>query len=112
MMYRYCLTLTQGTRNLTNILHSRFYDLLQMVEFYQLNKGSLNTRLTHFVVRKPLENSSDGSETAAAAAGQPAAAAAAAAEASSADAAAAAAAAAKGKENDSGNSRAESPLSR
>lgn len=38
---------------------TRFFDLLQMVEFYQLNKGSLNSRLTHFIVRE--EVSSTGS---------------------------------------------------
>ena len=31
---------------------TRFYDLLQLVEFYQLNQGSLNSRLGHCVVRK------------------------------------------------------------
>jgi hypothetical protein len=31
---------------------TRFYDLLQMVEFYQMNKGNgLNTTLTHYIVR-------------------------------------------------------------
>ena len=29
---------------------TRFFDLLQMVEFYQLNRGSLSTRLTHYIV--------------------------------------------------------------
>lgn len=31
--------------------NTRFYDLLQLVEFYQLNCGSLPTRLTHHIVR-------------------------------------------------------------
>ena len=29
---------------------TRFFDLLQMVEFYQLNRGSLSARLTHYIV--------------------------------------------------------------
>ena len=29
---------------------TRFFDLLQMVEFYQLNRGTLSTRLTHYIV--------------------------------------------------------------
>ncbi|CAH0558022.1 unnamed protein product [Brassicogethes aeneus] len=29
---------------------TKFYDLLQLVEFYQLNAGCLPTRLTHYVV--------------------------------------------------------------
>ena len=29
---------------------TRFFDLLQMVEFYQLNRGSLSTRLSHYIV--------------------------------------------------------------
>ncbi|XP_012233733.1 growth factor receptor-bound protein 14-like isoform X2 [Linepithema humile] len=36
---------------------TKFYDLLQLVEFYQLNAGSLPTRLTHYVqngVKPPL----------------------------------------------------------
>ena len=32
--------------------NTKFYDLLQMVEFYQLNRGSLNTKLTHYIVRE------------------------------------------------------------
>lgn len=28
---------------------TRFYDLLQLIEFYQLNAGCLPTRLTHYV---------------------------------------------------------------
>ncbi len=30
--------------------HVRFFDLLQLVEFYQLNQGTLNSRLTNYVV--------------------------------------------------------------
>lgn len=32
---------------------TKFYDLLQLVEFYQLNAGCLPTRLTHYVVLSP-----------------------------------------------------------
>lgn len=32
---------------------TKFYDLLQLVEFYQLNAGSLPTRLMHYVVHVP-----------------------------------------------------------
>ncbi len=35
---------------------TRFFDLLQMVEFYQLNRGSLNSRLTHYIVRVPIKD--------------------------------------------------------
>jgi len=31
---------------------TKFYDLLQLVEFYQLNAGSLPTRLKHFIVNR------------------------------------------------------------
>lgn len=31
---------------------TKFYDLLQLVEFYQLNKGTLCSKLTHFVINK------------------------------------------------------------
>ena len=31
---------------------TKFFDLLQVVEFYQLNRGSLNTKLTHLIVRE------------------------------------------------------------
>ena len=31
---------------------TRFFDLLQMVEFYQLNRGTLSHRLTHYVISK------------------------------------------------------------
>ena len=31
---------------------TKFFDLLQCVEFYQLNKGSLNCKLTHYVVSR------------------------------------------------------------
>ncbi|XP_072758796.1 growth factor receptor-bound protein 14 isoform X1 [Anoplolepis gracilipes] len=42
---------------------TKFYDLLQLVEFYQLNAGSLPTRLTHYVqngVKPPLHKPEDG----------------------------------------------------
>ncbi|XP_025991574.1 growth factor receptor-bound protein 14 isoform X1 [Solenopsis invicta] len=42
---------------------TRFYDLLQLVEFYQLNSGSLPTRLTHYVqngVKPPTYKPEDG----------------------------------------------------
>lgn len=32
---------------------TKFYDLLQLVEFYQLNAGCLPTRLTHYLVESP-----------------------------------------------------------
>ncbi|KAJ8955536.1 hypothetical protein NQ318_001366 [Aromia moschata] len=32
---------------------TKFYDILQLVEFYQLNAGCLPTRLTHYVVQNP-----------------------------------------------------------
>ncbi|XP_054713874.1 growth factor receptor-bound protein 14-like [Uloborus diversus] len=35
---------------------TKFYDLLQLVEFYQLNLGSLPTKLTHFLVHRPRTN--------------------------------------------------------
>ncbi|KFM82829.1 Growth factor receptor-bound protein 14, partial [Stegodyphus mimosarum] len=35
---------------------TKFYDLLQLVEFYQLNLGSLPTKLTHFLVHRPRSN--------------------------------------------------------
>ena len=31
---------------------TKFYDLLQLVEFYQLNKGTLCGKLTHFMINK------------------------------------------------------------
>ncbi|XP_068902755.1 growth factor receptor-bound protein 14-like isoform X3 [Tenebrio molitor] len=39
---------------------TKFYDLLQLVEFYQLNAGCLPTRLTHYVVQNcsPVNSSS------------------------------------------------------
>lgn len=37
---------------------TKFYDLLQLVEFYQLNLGSLPTKLTHFLVHRPRNNPS------------------------------------------------------
>ncbi|XP_054002271.1 growth factor receptor-bound protein 14-like isoform X1 [Hylaeus anthracinus] len=42
---------------------TKFYDLLQLIEFYQLNAGSLPTRLTHYVqngVPVPIPRSEDG----------------------------------------------------
>ncbi|XP_015181153.1 PREDICTED: growth factor receptor-bound protein 14-like isoform X3 [Polistes dominula] len=42
---------------------TKFYDLLQLVEFYQLNSGSLPTRLTHYVqtgVPTPIPRPEDG----------------------------------------------------
>lgn len=30
---------------------TKFYDILQLIEFYQLNAGCLPTRLTHYVVQ-------------------------------------------------------------
>lgn len=41
-----CFTLDNGV--------TKFYDLLQLVEFYQLNAGSLPTRLMHYVVQIPV----------------------------------------------------------
>lgn len=40
-----CYTLDNG--------QTKFYDLLQLIEFYQLNTGSLPTRLTHYLVQSP-----------------------------------------------------------
>ncbi|KAL0277009.1 UNVERIFIED_CONTAM: hypothetical protein PYX00_004443 [Menopon gallinae] len=40
-----CYTLDNGI--------TKFYDLLQLIEFYQLNMGSLPTRLTHYLVQSP-----------------------------------------------------------
>lgn len=39
-------TLDQGS--------TRFYDLLQLVEFYQLNSGTLPTRLLLYVAQVPV----------------------------------------------------------
>lgn len=42
---------------------TKFYDLLQLIEFYQLNAGSLPTRLTHYVqngVSPPPSRPEDG----------------------------------------------------
>ncbi|XP_066587526.1 growth factor receptor-bound protein 14-like isoform X2 [Prorops nasuta] len=42
---------------------TKFYDLLQLVEFYQLNNGSLPTRLTHYIqsdVKTPMLKPEDG----------------------------------------------------
>lgn len=33
---------------------TKFYDLLQLVEFHQLNAGCLPTRLMHYVVQVPV----------------------------------------------------------
>jgi hypothetical protein len=41
-----CFTLDNGV--------IKFYDLLQLVEFYQLNAGSLPTRLMHYVIQIPV----------------------------------------------------------
>lgn len=35
---------------------TKFYDLLQLVEFYQLNLGCLPTKLTHFLVHRPQQS--------------------------------------------------------
>nr|CAH7733739.1 unnamed protein product [Callosobruchus chinensis] len=46
---------------------TKFYDLLQLVEFYQLNSGCLPTRLTHYVtflLTASDENGSSGTENA------------------------------------------------
>lgn len=46
---------------------TKFYDVLQLVEFYQLNAGCLPTRLTHYVVQSPAfhnNNNNTGSSTA------------------------------------------------
>ncbi|RZF34031.1 hypothetical protein LSTR_LSTR017613 [Laodelphax striatellus] len=40
-----CYTLDNGV--------TKFYDLLQLIEFYQLNAGCLPTRLTHYLVQSP-----------------------------------------------------------
>lgn len=40
---------------------TKFYDLLQLVEFYQLNVGCLPTRLTHFVANNTCQLSSSTS---------------------------------------------------
>ncbi|XP_017773076.1 PREDICTED: growth factor receptor-bound protein 14-like [Nicrophorus vespilloides] len=44
---------------------TKFYDLLQLVEFYQLNAGCLPTRLTHYVVQSTniINNSSSNSNS-------------------------------------------------
>lgn len=41
-----CFTLDHGV--------TKFYDLLQLVEFYQLNSGCLPTRLMHYVEQVPV----------------------------------------------------------
>lgn len=45
---------------------TKFFDLLQMVEFYQLNRGSLHTKLTHYIVRYTVVNAPPGTAAAAA----------------------------------------------
>ena len=45
---------------------TRFYDLMQLVEFYQLNQGTLNTRLSHYVIKKEPEEEEEAEETEAA----------------------------------------------
>ncbi|XP_052127414.1 growth factor receptor-bound protein 14 [Frankliniella occidentalis] len=43
---------------------TKFYDVLQLVEFYQLNAGCLPTRLTHYVVQSPaFHNNNNGITT-------------------------------------------------
>nr|XP_008194011.1 PREDICTED: growth factor receptor-bound protein 14 isoform X2 [Tribolium castaneum] len=44
---------------------TKFYDLLQLVEFYQLNAGCLPTRLTHYVVQNcsPVNSSTNPTTT-------------------------------------------------
>ncbi len=37
---------------------TKFYDLLQLIEFYQLNAGCLPTRLTHYLVYNGPRNGS------------------------------------------------------
>lgn len=38
---------------------TKFYDLLQLVEFYQLNSGNLPTRLKHYIVNADFDKSQD-----------------------------------------------------
>lgn len=38
---------------------TKFYDLLQLIEFYQLNAGCLPTRLTHYLVYNGPRNGSN-----------------------------------------------------
>lgn len=44
---------------------TKFYDLLQLVEFYQLNAGCLPTRLTHYVVQSsaPIHDMNSGASS-------------------------------------------------
>jgi len=42
---------------------TKFYDLLQLVEFYQLNAGSLPTRLKHFIVNMETGGDCPGTAT-------------------------------------------------
>ncbi len=43
---------------------TRFFDLLQMVEFYQLNRGSLQTRLRHYIVRAKIQQQAESTPAA------------------------------------------------
>lgn len=42
---------------------TKFFDLLQLVEFYQLNKGTLNSRLTHYIVTNNSPSSISGNRS-------------------------------------------------
>ncbi len=45
---------------------TKFFDLLQLVEFYQLNKGSLLTKLSHYVIcscQKSVDDAQQRSES-------------------------------------------------
>jgi hypothetical protein len=50
------MPMTMSTPTNSKVIYSldegktKFFDLLQLVEFYQLNKGTLNTKLTDYVV--------------------------------------------------------------
>jgi len=41
---------------------TKFYDLLQLVEFYQLNSGNLPTRLKHYIVNADYEKSKESGQ--------------------------------------------------
>src|SRR5688572_28091305 len=47
-----CYSLDQGK--------TRFYDLLQLVEFYQLNQGCLPCRLTYYIVQMTIQAMGSG----------------------------------------------------
>jgi hypothetical protein len=50
-----CYTLDSGV--------TKFYDMLQLIEFYQLNAGCLPTRLTHYLAYNgPSRNNSGQSQ--------------------------------------------------